>query len=152
MTIEIHKPICEDEVLDFLKARPIKKVIFGNIICSHVSMRVICENGTDLGIDMEYFNCQYRLLFWDFQFDELYLLRANGTFSPEPIRLKNKELINFFREGIIQECENEKIRNENEFGIALFPERKRINTITEINGVLFEKRNICDMYNDYPRT
>ena len=149
MMIMIHKPICEDEVLDFLEEHPIKKVIFGNIICSHVSMRVICEDGTDLGIDMEYFDCRYRLLFWNFQFDELYLIRVNGTFSPDPIRIKNKELINFFREGILQEIENERIRKENEFGLALFPDRERINAVTEVNGVLFEKRDTRDMYNDY---
>ena len=149
MMIKIHKPICEDEVLDFLEKHPIKKVIFDDIICSHVSMRVICENGTDLGIDMECFDCRCRLLFWNFQFDELYLMRVNGTFSPDPIRIKNKELINFFREGIVQECENEKIRKENEFSLALFPEREGIDAVTEINGVLFEKRDTRDMYNDY---
>ena len=80
---------------------------------------------------------------------ELYLIRVNGTFSPDPIRIKNKELINFFHEGIIQECENEKIRKENEFGLALFPERERNNVVTEINGVLFEKRDSRDLYKDY---
>ena len=151
MTELIHKPLTEEDIMSYFEEHPIKKVIFGNIICSHVSMRVICENGTDLGIDMEYFNCRYRLLFWNFQFDELYLIRVNGTFSPDPIRIKNKELINFFHEGIIQECENEKIRKENEFGLALFPERERNNTVTEINGVLFEKRDPRDLYKDYEK-
>lgn len=149
MTELIHKPLTEEDIMSYFEEHPIKKVIFGPNPHGYIGMRFICDNGADLGFDFYNFDLHFNFLFWNFSLVRLCFTRINGNFSPNEIRIKNKEFINFLREGILEEEKNKIIREENEFKNILFPERETINAVTEINGTIFEKRSIYQLFSDY---
>jgi hypothetical protein len=114
-------------------------------------MRFICDNDVDLVFEFQNFDFHFNFLFWEFPFVRLHFTRINGNFSSNKIRIKNKEFINFLREGILEEEKNEIIREENEFKNILFPDRETINAVTEINETIFEKRSLRKLFIDYEK-
>ena len=147
----VHKPLGEEDIMFYFEEHPIKKVIFEPNAHGFIEMRFICDNDADLGFDFYNFDLHFHFLFWDFSLVRLRFTRINGNFSPNEIRIKNKEFINFLREGILEEEKNKIIREENEFKNVLFPEREIINAVTEINGTIFEKRGVSQLFSDYKK-
>lgn len=147
----VHKPLGEEDIMSYFEEHPIKKVIFGPNAHGFIEMRFICDNDTDLGFEFHNFDLHFHFLIWDFSLVRLSFTRINGNFSPNEIRIKNKEFINFLREGILEEEKNKIIREENEFKNVLFPEREIINAVTEINGTIFEKRGVSQLFSDYKK-
>ena len=147
----VHKPIGEEDIMSYFEEHPIKKVIFGPNVHGFIEMRFICDNDTDFGFEFHNFNLHFHFLIWDFSLVRLSFTRINGNFSSNEIRIKNKEFIKFLREGILEEEKNKIIREENEFKNILFPERETINAVTEINGTIFEKRGISQLFSDYKK-
>ena len=145
----VHKPLSEEEIMFYFEEHPIKKVIFGPNAHGSIQMRFICDNEDDLGFDFHNFDLHFNFLFWKFSLVRLYFTRINGNYSPNEIRIKNKEFIKFLREGILEEEKNKIIREENKLKNSLFPERETINAVTEINGTIFEKRSIYQLFSDY---
>ena len=151
MTELIHKPLTEEDVMFYFEEHPIKKVIFGPNVHGFIEMRFICDNDADLGFEFHNFDLHFNFLFWEFSLVRLCFTRVNGDFSPNEIRIKNKEFIKFLREGILEEEKNKIIREENILKNSLFPERETINTVTEINGTIFEKRGVFQLFSDYKK-
>lgn len=149
MTELIHKPLTEEDIMSYFEEHPIKKVIFGPNVHGFIEMRFICDNDVDLGFEFHNFDLHFHFLFLQFILVRLHFTRINCNFSPNEIRIKNKEFIKFLREGILEEEKNKIIREENEFINSLFPEREIINAVTEINGTIFEKRSACKLFIDY---
>ena len=145
----VDKKLGEEDIMSYFEEHPIKKVIFGPNLHGYIGMRFICDNDADLGFDFYNFDLHFNFLFWEFSLVKLHFTRINGNFSPNEIRIKNKEFIKFLREGILEEEKNKIIREENEFKNILFPERETINAVTEINGTIFEKRGLSQLYSDY---
>ena len=145
----VDKKLGEEDIMSYFEEHPIKKVIFGPNLHGYIGMRFICDNDADLGFDFHNFDLHFNFLFWEFSLVRLCFTRINGNFSPNEIRIKNKEFIKFLREGILEEEKNKIIREENEFINSLFPEREIINAVTEINGTIFEKRSACKLFIDY---
>jgi hypothetical protein len=147
----IHKPLTEEDIMSYFEEHPIKKVIFGPNAHGFIEMRFICDNEADLGFDFHNFDLHFNFLFWDFSLVRLSFTRINGNYSPNKIRIKNKEFIKFLREGILEEEKNKNIREENELKNSLFPERETVNVVTEINGTIFEKRSVYQLFSDYKK-
>ena len=93
----------------------------------------------------------FHFLIWEFSLVRLHFTRINGNFSPNKIRIKNKEFIKFLREGILEEEKNKNIREENEIKNSLFPEQEIVNVVTEVNGTIFEKRGVSQLFSDYKK-
>ncbi len=151
MTELIHKSLTEEDIMSYFEEHPIKKVIFGPNIHGFIEMRFICDNDVDLGFDFHNFDLHFNFLFWEFSLVRLHFTRVNGDFSPNEIRIKNKEFIKFLREGILEEEKNKIIREENILKNRLFPERETVNAVTEINGTIFEKRGVFQLFGDYKK-
>ena len=147
----VDKQLGEEDIMSYFEEHPIKKVIFGPNLHGYIGMRFICDNDADLGFDFYNFDLHFNFLFWEFSLVKLHFTRINGNFSPNEIRIKNKEFIKFLREGILEEEKNKIIREENEFKNILFPERETINAVTEINGTIFEKRSVSQLFSDYKK-
>ena len=147
----VHKPLGEEDIMSYFEKHPIKKVIFVSNAHGFIEMRFICDNDTDLGFEFHNFDLHFHFLIWDFSLVRLSFTRINGNFSPNEIRIKNKEFIKFLREGILEEEKNKIIREENELKNSLFPEREIINAVTEINGTIFEKRGVSQLFIDYKK-
>lgn len=147
----VHKPIGEEDIMSYFEEHPIKKVIFGPNLRGFIEMRFICDNDTDLGFEFHNFDLHFHFLIWDFSLVRLRFTRINGNFSTNEIRIRNKEFIKFLREGILEEEKNKIIREENELKNSLFPEREIINAVTEINGTIFEKRGVSQLFIDYKK-
>ena len=147
----IHKSLTEDDIMTYFEEHPIKKVIFGPNVHGFIEMRFICDNDIDLGFEFHNFDLHFHFLIWEFSLVRLRFMRINGNFSPNEIRIKNKEFIKFLREGILEEEKNKNIREENELKHSLFPEREIINAVTEINGTIFEKRCLSQLFIDYKK-
>lgn len=147
----IHKPLTEEDIMSYFEEHPIKKVIFGPNACGFIEMRFICDNDTDLGFEFRNFDLYFHFLIWEFSLVRLCFTRINGKFSSNKIRIKNKEFIKFLREGILEEEKNKIIREENDFKNILFPEREIVNAVTEINGTIFEKRGVSQLFSDYKK-
>ena len=137
--------------MSYFEEHPIKKVIFGPNVYGFIEMRINCVNEADLGFEFHNFDLHFHFLFWDFSLVRLRFTRINGNFSPNEIRIKNKEFIKFLREGILEEEKNKIIREENKLKNSLFPEREIINAVTEINGTIFEKRGVSQLFIDYKK-
>ena len=144
----IYKHLIEEDIMSYFEEHPIKKVIFGPNVHGFIQMRFICDNDADLGFEFHNFDLHFNFLFWEFSLVRLRFTRINGNFSPYEIRIKNKEFIKFLREGILEEEKNKITREENEFKNSLFPNRETINAVTEINGTIFEKRNLGKLFID----
>lgn len=151
MTELIHKPLSEEDIMSYFEEHPIKKVIFGPNVYGFIEMRFICDNEADLGFYFHNFDLHFNFLFWEFSLVRLRFTRINGNFSPNIIRIKNKEFIKFLREGILEEEKNKIIREENELKNSLFPKRETVNVVTEINGTIFEKRSVHQLFSDYKK-
>ena len=147
----VHKPLGEEDIMSYFEEHPIKKVIFGPNAHGFIEMRFICDNDTDLGFEFHNFDLHFKFLFWEFSLVRLHFTRINGNFSPNEIRIKHKDFIGFLRNGILEEEKNKIIREENEFKNVLFPEREIINAVTEINGTIFEKRSVYQLFSDYKK-
>lgn len=147
----VHKPLGEEDIMSYFEEHPIKKVIFGPNAHGFIEMRFICDNDTDLGFEFHNFDLHFHFLIWEFSLVRLRFTRINGNFSPNEIRIKNKEFIKFLREGILEEEKNKIIREENELKNSLFPELEIINAVTEINGTIFEKRGVSQLFSDYKK-
>lgn len=147
----IHKPLTEEDIMSYFEEHPIKKVIFGPNAHGFIEMRFICDNDTDLGFEFHNFDLYFHFLIWEFSLVRLRFTRINGNFSSNKIRIKNKEFIKFLREGILEEEKNKIIREENDFKNILFPEREIVNAVTEINGTIFEKRGVSQLFSDYKK-
>lgn len=147
----VHKPLGEEDIMSYFEEHPIKKVIFGPNLRGFIEMRFICDNDTDLGFEFHNFDLHFHFLIWDFSLVRLRFTRINGNFSTNEIRIRNKEFIKFLREGILEEEKNKIIREENELKNSLFPEREIINAVTEINGTIFEKRGVSQLFIDYKK-
>ena len=137
--------------MSYFEEHPIKKVIFEPNLHGFIKMRFICDNDTDLGFEFHNFDSHFNFLFWEFSLVRLRFKRINGDFSPYEIYIKNKEFIKFLRDGILEEEKNKIIREENEFKKILFPERETISAVTEINGTVFEKRSVSQLFIDYEK-
>jgi hypothetical protein len=151
MMVLVDKPLGEEDIMFYFEEHPIKKVIFGPNLHGYIGMRFICDDDTDLGFDFHNFDLHFNFLFWEFSLVRLYFTRINGNFPSNEIRIKNKEFIKFLREGILEEEKNKIIREENEFKNILFPDRETINAVTEINGTIFEKRGLSQLFSDYEK-
>ena len=147
----VHKPLGEEDIMSYFEEHPIKKVIFVPNVHGFIEMRIICDNDTDLGFEFHNFDLHFHFLIWDFSLVRLRFTRINGNFSTNEIRIRNKEFIKFLREGILEEEKNKIIREENELKNSLFPEREIINAVTEINGTIFEKRGVSQLFIDYKK-
>ena len=147
----VHIPLGEEDIMCYFEKHPIKKVIFGPNAHGFIEMRFICDNDTDLGFEFHDFDLHFNFLIWEFSLVRLCFTRINGNFSPNEIRIKNKEFIKFLREGILEEEKNKIIREENELKNTLFPELEIINAVTEINGTIFEKRGVSQLFSDYKK-
>ena len=147
----VHKPLGEEDIMSYFEEHPIKKVIFGPNLHGFIEMRFICDNDADLGFEFHNFDLHFHFLIWEFSLVRLSFTRINGNFSTNEIRIRNKEFIKFLREGILEEEKNKIIREENELKNSLFPEREIINAVTEINGTIFEKRGVSQLFIDYKK-